>query len=523
MPFNGSGVFQRVYNWTNDANNNIKIRADRMDTETDGIATGLSTCLTKDGQTTITANLPMAGFKHTGVGNSNARNQYAATGQIQDQSFVWCSTSGGTANAQTLSPAPVITAYTAGQKFSFLPVATNTSGTVTIANSGLATRNVKKGMGGAKVILAVGDLIIAVPAEVIDDGTDYILLNPQTYSHGADIASATTTVLDTATGDLVDVTGTTTITAITLSEGRECTVRFTGILTLTHGASLVLPGGVSITTAAGDYAVFRGYASSVVRCVNYIRASGLPIVNPTVTTPVYFSAIAGFLPSSIAGNSTTASLSISAGQATDSTNASIFAGGTFSWAASNGNAANGYQGGTTLPNSSTIHFYAMATNADTTWSTSFASTSLTPTLPGSYTKYRRLFSLQTTGAGAPIPYATIEINGGGTIHYLTTQVLDVNTSITTTASLQTLSVPTGIKVAPLGRATITSVNLLITSPDETDVLPTSTSGVPLSEFNSSGSFGMVPRTTNTSGQLRFRATGTGTAQFTTSGWVDFRR
>lgn len=94
--------------------------------------------------------------------------------------------------------------------------------------------------------------------------------------HGADIASASTTNLETATGELVDVTGTTTITAITLSDGHRRVVRFTGILTLTHGASLVLPGAANIITAAGDVAVFEGYASSVVRCVGYMRAAAVP-------------------------------------------------------------------------------------------------------------------------------------------------------------------------------------------------------------------------------------------------------
>lgn len=94
---------------------------------------------------------------------------------------------------------------------------------------------------------------------------------------GSDIASAGTTNLDNATGDLVDVTGTTTITAITLAEGRGVWVRFTGILTLTHGASLILPTSANITTAAGDVAYFRGYASSVVRCVAYQRLTGAPL------------------------------------------------------------------------------------------------------------------------------------------------------------------------------------------------------------------------------------------------------
>ena len=110
------------------------------------------------------------------------------------------------------------------------------------------------------------------------------VVTPPDYDHrimsqtkGADIASAATVNLDTATGDLVDVTGTTTITAITLAEGKMATVRFTGVLTLTNGASLVLPGGLNITTAAGDVAILRGYAAGVVRCVNYQAISPGPI------------------------------------------------------------------------------------------------------------------------------------------------------------------------------------------------------------------------------------------------------
>lgn len=97
--------------------------------------------------------------------------------------------------------------------------------------------------------------------------------------HGADIASSATLNLDNATGDVVDVTGTTTITAVTLAEGVEKVVRFTGALTLTHGASLVLPGAANIPTGVGDFAIFRGYASSVVRCVAYVQAANSPVFN----------------------------------------------------------------------------------------------------------------------------------------------------------------------------------------------------------------------------------------------------
>lgn len=97
-------------------------------------------------------------------------------------------------------------------------------------------------------------------------------------AQGADIASAASINLDAATGNLVDITGTTAITAITLSQGRERVVRFTGALTLTHGASLVLPGAANIATASGDFATFRGYTGGVVRCVGYAKANGKTIV-----------------------------------------------------------------------------------------------------------------------------------------------------------------------------------------------------------------------------------------------------
>jgi PPE-repeat protein len=47
------------------------------------IATGLSTCITKDGQTTPTANIPMGGFRHTGVADPTLVDQYMTVNQAQ--------------------------------------------------------------------------------------------------------------------------------------------------------------------------------------------------------------------------------------------------------------------------------------------------------------------------------------------------------------------------------------------------------------------------------------------------------
>ena len=99
---------------------------------------------------------------------------------------------------------------------------------------------------------------------------------------GADIASAATINLETATGHLVDVTGTTAISAITLGDGHQRSVRFTGALTLTNGASLLLPGGANIVTAAGDFAVFAGYAGGVVRCLAYTGATYGPVAGKLI-------------------------------------------------------------------------------------------------------------------------------------------------------------------------------------------------------------------------------------------------
>lgn len=92
----------------------------------------------------------------------------------------------------------------------------------------------------------------------------------------ANIASASSIDIGAATGDLVHITGTTTITALgTVAAGVERTLVFDGALTFTHnGTSLILPGAANIVTAAGDVAVMRSEGSGNWRCVGYQRASG---------------------------------------------------------------------------------------------------------------------------------------------------------------------------------------------------------------------------------------------------------
>ena len=83
MPWNGSGIFTRNYSWVNDAANNINITASRMDADTnDIVSNGLNNCLTRDGQGSAIANLPMNGFRHTGASAGVGANDYVIMSQI---------------------------------------------------------------------------------------------------------------------------------------------------------------------------------------------------------------------------------------------------------------------------------------------------------------------------------------------------------------------------------------------------------------------------------------------------------
>ena len=94
---------------------------------------------------------------------------------------------------------------------------------------------------------------------------------PLNEAKGSDIASATTTDIGAATGNYLNITGTTTITGLgTVTAGARRIVQFGGILILTYDASaLILPGNASITTAAGDIAEFVSLGSGNWICTRY--------------------------------------------------------------------------------------------------------------------------------------------------------------------------------------------------------------------------------------------------------------
>jgi hypothetical protein len=78
MPFNGSGVFGPIASPDYPAVANTLIRSAAFNANMTDLFAGLTTCITRNGQSPATANLPMGGFKHTGVANAVSSNEYAA-------------------------------------------------------------------------------------------------------------------------------------------------------------------------------------------------------------------------------------------------------------------------------------------------------------------------------------------------------------------------------------------------------------------------------------------------------------
>lgn len=134
------------------------------------IATALTASIANDGQTVPTANLPMGGFKHTGVATASATTDYARADQVQSSSFQHLTGTAGT-NTITASATPTPSAYAAGQRFTLIPANTNT-GATTLDVSSLGAKNVF--WNG--VACVGGEIRQNVPILVFYDGTQFHLL-----------------------------------------------------------------------------------------------------------------------------------------------------------------------------------------------------------------------------------------------------------------------------------------------------------------------------------------------------------
>ena len=517
--------------------------------------------LTLSGNTSVT--LPTSG---TLVTTANNLSVFAATSSAQLASIISDETGSGalvfgtspTISGATLTtPSLGVATATSINKVAFTAPAT--SATITVPDGTTATFQGPDTYVGRATTDTLTNKTLTSPTLTTPN---LGVATATSINKVAFTAPATNATLTIAEGKTLTASNTLTFTgtdASSIAFGTGGTVVYTGVTSLgslTSAAALATVGTItSGTWSATAIAVNKGGTGLGTLPLNNVilgngtstplfvapGTSGNVLTSDGTTwnstaasipaTTVSYGSINGCLISSIAGNSTTASFSIGTGQVADSSNTVYITSIGYSWAAANGNAINGTDAAAaTLANSTTYHVFICKGGSGIG---SFVSASLTPTFPTGYATYsRRIGSFNTTVAGAPIAYTSIEINGGGTLNYLTTQILDITVAtLSTTRTAYSLTVPSGVKVQPIFRTNISANTVIITSGDEVDIAPSALAAnwTTLPGYDLIGNFensliSTGPWTTNTSGQINMRASASSTGVYlVTRGFIDFRR
>jgi len=199
---NGSGV-QSSPGASYPAVASTLIESTKFNAVIDDINSVLTLSLAADGQTTVTANIPMNSKKFTGLLDGSARTDSNSLGQVQDGKLNWVA-GAGTADVITATYSPAITALVDGQLCCVRATAANATTTPTFAPNGLTARTIVK-KGG--VALVAGD-IEAVGHELILRyllaSTRWELLNPASgfFSGGVSGTQLTSTIA-TGTAPLI--------------------------------------------------------------------------------------------------------------------------------------------------------------------------------------------------------------------------------------------------------------------------------------------------------------------------------
>jgi hypothetical protein len=138
------------------------------------VGTALTNSVARNGEAPFTADQPMGDNKITGLKNPTAQTDATNLLAIQHGTGVYGATVGGSGNAITVTLSPAITAYAAGQKFSFIAGAANTGG-VTINFNGLGAKAITK---VGTTALVANDILSSSLVEVEYDGTRFQLISP---------------------------------------------------------------------------------------------------------------------------------------------------------------------------------------------------------------------------------------------------------------------------------------------------------------------------------------------------------
>lgn len=177
MSYNGSGTFN-INSAGQPVVSGTVISSTAFNALTSDLATGLTTALTKDGQTTPTANITLGGYKITNLAAGTAAADAVRFSQLQGGSTSTYITAAG-ADTITGTVTPTLTAYTTGQQFSFVAAGTNTTA-VTLNIDGVGAKAVTR---AGTTALAAGDILTGQVVLVEYDGTRFQLLNPNAFTN----------------------------------------------------------------------------------------------------------------------------------------------------------------------------------------------------------------------------------------------------------------------------------------------------------------------------------------------------
>jgi len=264
MAYNGSGTFlintagQPVVSGT-------VISSTAFNALTADLATGLSTAITKDGQTTVTANIPMSTYKFTGLGVGSAATDSVNLSQVQSTVSKLLNTITGT-NTITATASPTLSAYAAGQMFYFVAAGDNTTA-VTLNIDGLGAKAVTR--DGSTALIS-GDIKSGEVVVVVYDGTRFQVVSQVNSAGDATFANvsitsalnvggvSTFTGLITANGGLNGAHNG-TVGATTPNTGSFTTLTTSSTVTLNGGtANGVLYLNGSKVATSGSALVFNG-------------------------------------------------------------------------------------------------------------------------------------------------------------------------------------------------------------------------------------------------------------------------
>ena len=172
MSYNGSGTFN-----INTAGQPVvtatTISSTAFNSLTADLATGLTTAVTKDGQTTPTANLPMGSFKLTGLANGSAATDSVAFGQISAFGVPGYTTTATAAGTTTLTVASTIQQFFTGvtTQTVTLPVATTLVVGFQFEITNMSTGVVTVNSSGAALVVAIVSLARVTVTCILASGT----------------------------------------------------------------------------------------------------------------------------------------------------------------------------------------------------------------------------------------------------------------------------------------------------------------------------------------------------------------